>query len=369
MTLPIPRTIIILPLLLLMSTTAICGELEDGFMAYEQGDNALAHKKWLSLAIKGDARAQFFLSVLFENRSDSLEDKDNAKKWLTASANSGFVPARFNLGNNYYQGRYGAVDNKMAEYWWSQAAIQGLVEAQYQLASLYYWGKRGVKLNLKEAFYWFEQASKNGSREAVDAVLLLRAGEPLPVSVEAPENIAYDDQRIITKLSLDGEQLAIINEKNGRTTAAPARVDTGKSPVGSVAQMQKVEAAAPTVPEHERQDAEVAPTPNLTAGVNIPLQTEVSGQADMDWVSRQPAANYTIQLYASTRMNECMDYIERLYRGYQLETHVQSFIKKGQRYCAVIYASHTGYAEAKADAAQLPREIKQAKPWIRKMAR
>ncbi len=335
MSLAISKTIILMAILLLTTQLAISGPLEDGFAAYKQGDNELAHKIWQPLAIRGDVRAQFFLSVLLENNTESPEDQDDAKKWLTASANNGFIPARFNLGNNFHRGRYGSVNNKMAEYWWNQAAIQGFPEAQYYLATLYYWGKRGVQLNLKEAFYWFEEAAKNGYKDAADAVLLLRAGEPLqPLDSSEPANIAYDDPRIVSKLSLDPKQLA----------STPTEIDLPKKP-------------------------ETAPAPKLPKKIDTEVKATTPERNDNGWVVQQPASNRTIQLFASTNLHECKDRINKLYGTYRLETHVQTFIKDGRNYCAVIYGSYGRYSEAKAELNKLPGKIRRDKPWIRKLAR
>jgi len=87
---------------LFFSLPVLSDSVEDGFIAFKQGDKESAYKHWLPLAIKGEPRAQFFLSVLYEGWTGRAEDLSNAKRWLTASANNGFIPAQFNLGNNYY---------------------------------------------------------------------------------------------------------------------------------------------------------------------------------------------------------------------------------------------------------------------------
>ncbi len=320
----ISKTVIIFALLFLPLQQAVSGQLEDGFVAFKQGDSELAREKWLDLAIKGDVRAQFFLSVFFEKHSASAKDRNSAKRWLTASANNGFVPAQFNLGNNFHTGKYGQINNEKAEYWWNQAAMQGFPEAQYRLATLYHRGKQGVGRNLKEALYWFEQAAKGGRKEAVDAVLLVRAGEmPPPESAEVSSNIAYDDPRIVSKLSLPLEQTAVAKQHN--------------LPGSTIAQQTEVEAA--------------------------------KEQQEQDWVSLQPPNNYTIQLLASTILRDCKNYSKELFASAKLETNTQSFLKKGKRYCAVIYGSYGSYAQAKSSLRHLPRKRRKAKPWIRKIAR
>lgn len=340
----IAKTAIIITILLLISQQAISGQLEDGFVAYKNGEVEVAQKKWLALAIKGDVRAQFFLSIYFDNQPETKKNIDNAKRWLTASANNGFVPAQFNLGNNFHKGKYGPANNKMAEYWWSQAAVQGFSDAQYNLATLYYWGKRGVNLDKKEAFYWFEQAAKGGYKDAVDAKLLMRGGETLPPpEVNGPANILYDDHRIVSKLSLDSKQMVVVNGHE-KQNFAPS---------------EQLEIAKPAV----------VPKTNSPEKAVINNSVVVKDMPDKWWISEQPAKNYTIQLLASTSLKECNGHLGEIHRRYRLETHVQSFIKGGRKYCAVVFGSYRRHSEAKAKLQLMPAKIIQDKPWIRKIAR
>jgi TPR repeat protein len=348
---------IIIISLLLISQLSESASLQDGFVAYKQGDVEVAQKNWLPLAIQGDVRAQFFLSELFEKMSQSSTDKNNAKRWLTASANNGFVPAQFNLGNNYHKGKYGSVNNKMAEHWWSQAAVQGFPEAQFRIAALYYWGKDGVKQNLKEAFYWFEQAANAGHKDAREAVLLMRGGEELsPVEANRFPNITYDDPRIVSKLSLDSKQMSIMKSQNmhGAAETKQQPIMAIKSKV--VAQQNwsdKIESSAPKEPEKS---------------VNKIGHDELE-QSGNKWVMQQPQVNYTIQLLASTNLLDCKIKIKQIHERYKLALHSQSFTKKSKKYCAVIHGSYRSYSKAKAGLKQLPRKLRQGNPWIRKIAR
>jgi hypothetical protein len=353
----INKTVILLAILFLPCQHVVSGQLESAFLAYKQGDSELAQREWLALAIKGDVRAQFFLSVFFDEQSNSPKDRDNAKRWLTASANNGFVPAQFNIGNNFHKGRYGQIDNKKAEYWWNQAAMQGFPEAQYRLAYLYYRGKHGVERNLKEAYYWYEQAAKGGHEQAVDALLLMRAGEALPPEqAGAPSNIAYDDPRIVSKLSLPTKAIAQTEQQNLPSATKP--------------QQAKVDA-----PESVVADKQEKPASSLTNDIKLPaevvseIQAADRKQQKQDWVSQQPPANYTIQLLASTIPQECKKYSSSLTARDKLETYTQSFMQKGKRYCAVVYGSYGSYSQAKSSLSLLPRKIRKRKPWIRKIAR
>ncbi len=146
---------------------------------------------------------------------------------------------------------------------------------------------------------------------------------PPPESAEVSSNIAYDDPRIVSKLSLPLEQTAVAKQHN--------------LPESTIAQQTEVEAA--------------------------------KEQQEQDWVSLQPPNNYTIQLLASTILRDCKNYSKELFAIAKLETNTQSFLKKGKRYCAVIYGSYGSYAQAKSSLRHLPRKRRKAKPWIRKIAR
>lgn len=357
MTRSIYKSVIVLAILFLPYQQAVSGQLENAFLGYKQGNSELAHKEWLALAIKGDVRAQFFLSVFFDKQSDSPKDMDNAKRWLTASANNGFVPAQFNIGNNFHKGRYGQVNNKMAEYWWNQAAMQGFPDAQYRLANLYYSGKQGVERNLKEAFYWFEQAAKGGHKESVDAVLLMRAGEVLPLEeAGGPSNIAYDDPRIVSKLSLTPKQIAIAEKNNLPSSLTPQQTKEVASK--SAVAVKQEGPASPLINDIKVPDEVISE-----------IKTSTKEQQEQDRVSQQSPANYTIQLLASTILQECKKYSNKLLARAKLETSTQSFMKKGKRYCAVIYGSYASYTQAKYSLNRLPHKIRETKPWIRKIAR
>ena len=337
-------------ILLLPLQQAVSGQLEDAFIAYKQGDFELAQKDWLALAIKGDVRAQFFLSVLLDKQSEGRKDRENSKRWLTAAANNGFVPAQFNIGNNFHKGKYGLINNKMAEYWWNQAAMQGFPDAQYHLATLYYAGTHGVERNNKEAFYWFEQAAKSGYKGAADMVLLMRAGEKLPLQKAGePNNIVYDDPRIVSKLSLSPKQVAQAKRQKGLqpTLSQTSEVEVPTSAIAAT--KEKVDRASEEI---------VSKT-----GVSPPEQEK------RDWISQQPQTNYTIQLMASTIVRLCNNHRNKLSATAGLETHIQPFMKKGKRYCAVVFGSFGSYSRAKAGLKKLPRNIRKSKPWIRKIAR
>ena len=344
---------------LLFSIPVLSDSVEDGLHAFKQGDKELAYKNWLPLAIQGNVRAQFFLSALYEQWAGGSEDINNSKRWLTASANNGFIPAQFNLGNNFHLGKYSRANNKMAAYWWEQAAVQGFTEAQYLLGTLYYWGE-GIELDLKESFYWFEKAANSGSQEARTAMMQARAGT-LERDRNSPINIAYDDPRIVlgpsATTSIDNGQRTekeLIAGKPDSEVAAPrAQASDSKQTLGK----KGSDTALDSVPATDMAE-------NAVVVKDTPEQPRDQG---LNWVHRQPADNYTIQIFASGRMKHCEKYVGQLRRSHKLETSSYPFVMQRRKMCAVVYGSYASRSEAMAKLSELPRKIRLAKPWVRKL--
>ncbi len=341
----------------LFSSPVLSNSVEEGLHAFKLGDKELAYQNWLPLAIKGDVRAQFFLSVLYEQWTGGENDASNAKRWLTAAANNGFIPAQFNLGNNYHLGKYGRANNKMAALWWEQAAAQGFAEAQYLLGTIYYWGE-GIELDLKESIYWLDKAANSGLKKARTAVLQARAGT-LGRDNTIPENIAYDDPRIVL--------------------GTPAAKGVGKGP-SVIREQVVVKPGKVETPTTESIDSKA------TLGVkgsdkplkDVPVKTTVDEKGteatqdspqnqELSWVQQQPADNYTIQLFASVGMRHCEKHVTQLKQSYRLEVHAYPFVMQRKNMCAVIYGSFPSRSAAMARLQKLPGKIRQAKPWLRKL--
>ncbi len=60
-------------------------DFEDGREAAVNGDFATAHRIWMWLAEKGDARAQFNLGLLYKNGEGVPQNLDIAVKWYIKS--------------------------------------------------------------------------------------------------------------------------------------------------------------------------------------------------------------------------------------------------------------------------------------------
>jgi TPR repeat protein len=112
-------------------TTALAGpdqgasQYIDGVDAAINGNYRSAYTNWISLAKRGDARAQFNLALL------------------------------------YHAGLYVQFNEQQAIFWYRKAAENGIREAQEYLAVGYKEGWFGLPVNEKKASYWQDKLEQS----------------------------------------------------------------------------------------------------------------------------------------------------------------------------------------------------------------
>jgi len=104
-------------------------DFQAGMDAKNRGDFAKALREWRPLAEQGNARAQFYLGVLYENGDGVPEDYEKAREWYMKSAAQGEANAQFYLGLMFAFGRGGHLDLVQAHMWYSLAAGNGHARA------------------------------------------------------------------------------------------------------------------------------------------------------------------------------------------------------------------------------------------------
>ena len=104
-------------------------DFQAGMDAKNRGDFAKALREWRPLAEQGDARAQFYLGMLYENGDGVSEDFGKAREWYQKSAAQGDANAQFYLGLMSAFGRGGSLDLVQAHMWYSLAAGNGHARA------------------------------------------------------------------------------------------------------------------------------------------------------------------------------------------------------------------------------------------------
>ncbi len=139
-------------------------DFDAGLAAYERGDYAAALKEFRPLAEQGDAAAQTFLGVMYENGEIVPQDDAEAARWYRLAAEQGFSVAQMSLGLMYYNGRGVPQDDAEAMRWYRLAAEQGDADAQTGLGFMYDNGT-GVPQDYVQAHMWFNLAASGGNED------------------------------------------------------------------------------------------------------------------------------------------------------------------------------------------------------------
>jgi TPR repeat protein len=116
-------------LVLAIGGSAMAGAYEDAMAAKDAGDYANAFKLLQPLAVQGDARSQFQLSLLFGHGQGVPVNLQESVKWLRLAATRGNAPAQSNLGAAYSRGAGVPRDDVRAVTWFTIAAASGSTQA------------------------------------------------------------------------------------------------------------------------------------------------------------------------------------------------------------------------------------------------
>ena len=174
-------------------------------------------------AVRGDAKAQFLLSLRYSEGRDVVKDDGRAASLATKAAEQGLAIAQYRLGALYERGvgvpkslaqakawyekaaksgnrkamhnlavlladtNSGQPNYKEAARWFREGATYGLTDSQYNLAVLLEQGM-GVPKNVKEAATWFAVASAQGdtgAAERLDALKKLLSPGDIAMALDA----------------------------------------------------------------------------------------------------------------------------------------------------------------------------------------
>lgn len=102
---------------------------DEALVAKDNGDYANAFKLLRPLAVQGDARSQFQLSLLLAHGQGVPRDLKESLKWLRLAATRGDASAQSNLGAAYSRGVGVPRDDIHAVVWFTIAATSGSKEA------------------------------------------------------------------------------------------------------------------------------------------------------------------------------------------------------------------------------------------------
>jgi uncharacterized protein len=134
-------------------------------------DPALAKKWMLKAAEHGDAEAQFWLGVGYEQNWFGTNDLKEAVRWYQKAAESGDPDAQYELGRRYEDGEGVEQNLSLAAEWYRRAAecvpdLGGAGQGRNRLGLLYMEG-RGVPQDYVQAYFWFRlRGSEQNAAEA-----------------------------------------------------------------------------------------------------------------------------------------------------------------------------------------------------------
>ena len=140
-----------------LTAPAGAGSIE-GAAAYLRGDYATALREYRPLAKQGNAEAQFFLGVMYEQGQGVPQDYAKAVKWHRMAAEQGYADAQHTLGVMYEYGEGVRQDYAEAVGWYRKAAAQGYAEAQNVLGFMYGEGQ-GVPQDYVQSHMWLNIAA------------------------------------------------------------------------------------------------------------------------------------------------------------------------------------------------------------------
>ena len=127
---PMPlRLLIALVLSLVGLVVPAWADFQTGMDAKNRGDFAKALREWRPLAEQGEARAQFYLGLLYQNGDGVPQSDEKAREWYEKSAAQGEANAQFYLGLLSAFGQGGPLDLAQAHMWYSLAAGNGHARA------------------------------------------------------------------------------------------------------------------------------------------------------------------------------------------------------------------------------------------------
>lgn len=133
-------------------------------------------------AVAGDAQALFVIGdrLMGKAPGDPSGDMKAAAHWYEMSAELGFAPAQYRIGNAYEKAMGVDRDIETAKSWYLAAAEQGNVSAMHNLAVLYATEIDGSR-DMAEAVRWFNEAADHGVTDSqVNLGILAARGEGVP---------------------------------------------------------------------------------------------------------------------------------------------------------------------------------------------
>jgi TPR repeat protein len=124
-------SLLALPIVAPASTSAWAQDFTTGLHAYEAGEYATAFGNWWPLALKGNAKAQASLGLLYYSGKGAPRDYAKALLWFSRAAEAGQPTAQFFMGVLHYYGKGVPKNLGLAHAWCDIAVTNGYMDSLF----------------------------------------------------------------------------------------------------------------------------------------------------------------------------------------------------------------------------------------------
>jgi len=135
---------------------------DDAIAAYHRRDYETALRAFKESAEQRNAKAQFYLRMMYDVGEGVPPDSKESAKWYRMAADQGNAKAQVALGSMYFMGLGVPQHFKEGLNWYRKAADQGNAKALIMLAEHHYYGYYNEPQHYKKALKWYRKAANQG---------------------------------------------------------------------------------------------------------------------------------------------------------------------------------------------------------------
>lgn len=134
--------------------------------AWSNGDYVTALRELRPLVEQGNAKAQYFLGVMYANGQGVSKDYSEAAKLYILSAEQGYSPAQYNLGLLYGNG-YGVLQDYLEAVKWLKLAAEDKLQWAHSDLGVMYYNGTGVPKDYVRAYMWANLGASEGNEKGI----------------------------------------------------------------------------------------------------------------------------------------------------------------------------------------------------------
>ena len=161
------RLSLVATLFLVLAQPGAAQNLTFGMILYHKHQYTKALKHFEPLAEQGNAKAQFYLGLMYDIGQGLPQDYVKSFFWWQKAARQGIAPAQHNLGVMYKKGQSVPQNDAVSVIWCRKAAAQGIVPSQHDPGVAFDNGK-GLTQDKFLAYGWLSFAATNGDDLAAE---------------------------------------------------------------------------------------------------------------------------------------------------------------------------------------------------------